>query len=337
MTPLPIRLPPILAALLLTACAGGALPTTVIEGPTMGTRYSVKLVEAPDATDEVALQADIDAVLADIVALMSTWEPDSELSRFNRSSVDEWFAISPDTHTVVAAALEVAEQSGGTFDATAGPLINLWGFGPADTRELPGAEAIAAARALLGRIELRAQPPAMRRTAEGVYVDLSAIAKGYAVDRIAELLEQRGTANYLVEIGGELRARGSNARGRPWAVAVERPLPGGRMVQRVLPLTDRSVATSGDYRNFYERDGKRYSHTIDPRTGRPVEHTLASVSVVHPSAMMADAFATALMVLGPDEGFAWAGRNGLAALFIVRDGTGFVERTTAAFEELPAE
>jgi thiamine biosynthesis lipoprotein len=220
-----------------------------------------------------------------------------------------------------------------------GPLVNLWGFGPAATREQPPSrEDITRAKQSTGfaALMLRETPPAVRKYAEGMYVDLSAIAKGYAVDRVSLLLDAHDIGNYLVEVGGELRARGRNARGNKWTVAVESPLANQRSPRRLLYLQDQAVATSGNYRNFFEYAGQRYSHTIDPRTGAPVTHDLASVTVVGQSAMTVDALATGFTVLGPDAGFDLAVQQGVAALFITRTDDGFTERSTPSFSELLA-
>ena len=309
-------------------------------GSTMGTTYTVKLAQLPDGVSLEQLGERADATLERINALMSTYRQDSEISRFNSSVDTGWQPVSAETGTVIAAALEVSHSTGGAFDITVGPLVDLWGFGPAGERDrLPSAAEIARARQRVGfrKLALRTAPPALRKTDAGVHIDLSAIAKGYAVDRLAELLESVGAHDYLVEIGGELRAGGRKPDGAPWRVAIERPDRGGTGIQRVIALEQAGMATSGDYRNFREIDGERYAHTIDPATGRPVRHTLASVSVVHGSTMYADAMATALMVMGPDHGYAFAESQGLAALFVRRAGTGeqpFEELATGAMSAL---
>ena len=300
----------------------------------MGTTYSVQLVDSPQTIEPAALQDRVDDLLADINASMSTYDPGSELSRFNASSSTDWYGVSAELANVVAAAQGVAEASGGAFDITVGPLVNLWGFGPGDSSGVPPSpEQVSAAklRTGYGKLEVRLSPPALRKSEPDLYVDLSAIAKGYGVDRVAALLDAAGIENYLVEIGGELRARGLNFRRKPWRIAVERPDPAGRTVQQVVALGDAAMATSGDYRNFFESGGTRYSHTIDPATGRPVTHDLASVTVVGADAMHADALATALLVMGPDRGLQFAQASGLAALFISRTGTGFETHVTPAW------
>jgi thiamine biosynthesis lipoprotein len=323
--------------LVVVGCERG-LQVLALQGSTMGTSYSVQLVAPPAGLDTESLGQGIEAVLEEVNALMSTYRPDSELSRFNASASTDWFDCSAELIKVLAVALQVSDASDGAFDVTVGPLVNLWGFGPeVKPSELPGQAAIDAARARTGYrlLELRESPPALRKARPDLYVDLSAIAKGYGVDRVAELLEGQGIANALVEIGGELRAHGVNGQGEPWRIAVERPLADGpRRVFRVVGLRDNGMATSGDYRNFFELDGKRYSHTIDPATGRPVQHPLVSVTVLDGEAMVADAWATALLVLGPERGLALAESLGLAALLVSRDGDALTARATAAFEQL---
>jgi thiamine biosynthesis lipoprotein len=237
----------------------------------------------------------------------------------------------------VSEAQRVAELTQGAFDVTALPLVELWGFGATEVAdELPGEAAVAAARARVGYrgLQVTTAPPALRKADAGMAADLSAIAKGFAVDEVAALLDARGLSDYLVEIGGELKAAGHNARGEAWNIAVEQPTPGARRVQRAFPLVDLAVATSGDYRNFFERNGQRYAHTIDPRSGYPVQHQLASVTVLDPSAMSADALATGLLVLGERAGIEFALAHELAALFLIRDGDDFRERTTPRFDSL---
>ena len=332
--------------LMLTGCEQGAdrseQRVLALRGATMGTSYSVQIAEPRAELDRDALANEINARLADINRLMSTYQLGSELSRFNNSSATDWFLVSPQLIAVVAAAQTVSAASAGAFDVTIGPLVNLWGFGPTPSAEdIPSAGDIQAARARVGwrQLDVQSEPPALRKSRADLYVDLSAIAKGYAVDQLAALLESYGVEDYLVEIGGELRGRGVNARGEPWQIAIERPDPSQRAAFQVVSLRDIGMATSGDYRNFVEIDGQRYSHTIDPATGRPVGHRLASVTVLAQECMQADAWATALLVLGPERGLELAEQQGLAALFIEQaadapDGERFVTHATAAFAAL---
>ncbi len=306
-----------------------------LHGETMGTTWNVQVVEPPLDLDPAALESRIREHLDTVNAQMSTYEPRSELSRFNASSSRDWFPVSAGLARVVALALEISQLTGGAFDVTVGPLVNLWGFGPgALATELPSEfdVADALARVGYGQLAARVSAPALRKALSGIYVDLSAIAKGHGVDEIAGLLEVRGLTDYLVEIGGELRGRGTNANGEPWRIAIERPATQVREVFAVVPLRSSAMATSGDYRNFFEVDGRRYSHTIDPTTGRPVRHRLASVTVLDASCARADALATALLVLGPEQGLALAQRLRLAALLIVREDDGYRTIASPAFE-----
>lgn len=309
-------------------------------GTTMGTTYSIKLHKLPAGVALEKVQSEVERVLEEINAKMSAFDPRSEISRWNAAPADVWQPISPDTATVLKEALRVCERSGGALDITVGPLVRLWHFGPAGGEAeagrkaaIPDAESIRAARERVDwkRIELRSRPPAVRRGIEGGAVDLAAVAKGYGVDRVAECLEAIGIEHYLVEIGGEIRAKGRRPDGLPWAVGVEAPRLDARQTQAVLRLEDAALATSGDYRNYFESEGRRFSHLIDPRTGRPIDHRLASVSVLHPSCMTADAWATALMIMGPEEAWATAQREGLDVLLIERKGAGFESRMTPGF------
>jgi FAD:protein FMN transferase len=326
----------LLLALLLLALAGCGPRehTLTLAGPTMGTSWSVQLPKPSARLDQAALYAEINGVLDAVNARMSTYQADSELSRFNAAASTEWFPVSTELVRVVDTALAVSTISDGAFDVTVGPLVNLWGFGPdVQADALPAQADIDAALDRVGwtLLDTRAEPPALRKERPDVYVDLSAIAKGHGVDRVAELLEAKGLTDYLVEIGGELRGRGVNAKGEPWRIAIERPDPGRRAVLRLVALTDQAMATSGDYRNFFELDGRRYSHTIDPATGRPVDHQLASVTVLAERCGEADAWATALLVLGPEQGRALADERGLAALFVERIGEELRVTESAAF------
>ena len=329
-----------IAALTGSTCGPPAGRLTLVEGVSMGTTYSVQVVGGPRALDARALRRQLDALLLSIERRMSTYDPLSELSRFNADRTCDWWPVSADTVTVIDEARRVHGLTGGAFDVTVGPLVEAWGFGPGATRARQGPErvrpgpeelALALARVGLPRLASRASPPALRKRVSDLQVDLSAIAKGFAVDELARLLDARGARDYLVELGGELRARGRNPAGEPWSVAVEQPTPGGGALPCVLRLTDGAVATSGDYRQGFEQDGVRYAHVIDPRTGEPAATGIASVTVLARTAMEADAFATALMLLPVDEGLALATREGLAARLLVRSGDGFVEHGTPRF------
>ena len=322
--------------LILCACnrhvPGTLPPMIVITGPTMGTQYTVKIVNLPEALDAERFSSGIQEKLTQLDELMSTYLPDSELSRFNRFDRNDWFEVSEDTALVIDQAVQMGEITGGAFDVTVGPLVNLWHFGPEvdSFNVIPSDEQIAEAKRKTGlhHIHVRHSPPRVLKTQPDITVDLSGIAKGFAVDRVAEHLEHNGIKNYLVEIGGDLRANGHNQHGRPWRIAIESPVADMRKIQRTVPLRNSAMATSGDYRNYFESGGQLYSHIIDPRTGRPVEHRLVSVTVFDPSCTRADALATALMVLGPEAGYRFAVGEKLPALFIITTNTGFVEKAT---------
>jgi thiamine biosynthesis lipoprotein len=303
-------------------------------GETMGTTYRVTLSKVPPSIDVARLEAELADMLATVNAQMSTYRSDSELSKFNDLRSTDWIDVSADLVTVMEAALEVSRVSEGAFDVTVGPLVNLWGFGPQQRNPvLPSVEELEATRARIGywHLQTRALPPAVKKQQADIYVDLSAIAKGFAVDRLAAHLDDLRVEDYLIEIGGDLRAKGVNARGMPWQVGIERPVADSRVVYKVVAISNQAMATSGDYRNFFARDGQRFSHTLNPHTGRPVTHSLGSVTVVSSSTMHADATATALLVLGPQAGYQLAERENLAALFIVKQDDGFVDKATAAF------
>ena len=323
--------------LLLTASCTSAdeIPQFTFRGATMGTTFAVTVVGEPlsvDATDQ--LQAGIDDQLASLDAMMSTYDSGSEVSRFNALTSTDWFQVSRDTASVFQRAREISEATRGAFDVTVGPLVDEWGFGPAGpTPTSPSDSDVERLLTAVGfpQIEVDETIPAIRKTRARVRSDLSAVAKGYAVDRVADLLDAEGYHAYLIEIGGEVRTRGHRASGQPWRVGIEWPTDGPSSLQRVIELTDAAVATSGDYRNYIELDGVRLSHTIDPRTGRPVTHALASVSVIDSLCVRADALATALEVLGPDEAYALAAERGWAVLLIIREDGGYRERLTPAF------
>ncbi|MDH3614435.1 MAG: FAD:protein FMN transferase [Gammaproteobacteria bacterium] len=321
---------------LCVACAKG--PAEVeMSGNTMGTQFSVKLTTTD--VDAARLQQDIEQSLADVERMMSTYMPDSEISRFNDNTTTDWLEVSKEFCLGVEEALALSTLTDGSFDITVGPLVNLWGFGPGELLEAPPAdENISAMLKSVGYEHLQADctRPALRKDIAELVLDMSAFGKGFAVDRVADWLEAAGFYDYLVEIGGELRLAGHNASGEKWAIGIEVPLIDQRQPYTVIRLTDTAVATSGDYRNYFEADGVRYSHTIDTRTGKPVTHSLASVTVIDDSGYRADALATALLVLGPEKGMELASRESLAVLFLLRSNSGIDERSTPAFEQLRA-
>ena len=331
-----MRLTALIVALALAAC-GGDVGQVEISGNTMGTQYIVKLPRLLDGHDAAALQTSIDAELDSDNAQMSTYMADSEVSLFNASRSVEWHAVSSSLCAKIETSQAISELTSGAFDVTVGPLVNLWGFGPGEMIDTPPSEdAIAALLAATGfqNLHTDCSKSVIRKDLPGLMVDLSAIGKGFAADRVGLLLTSLGYENYLVEVGGELSIRGMNAKGEPWAIGIEAPLPDQRRPHTIVHLTNTGMATSGDYRNFFEADGNIYSHTIDTRSGRPVTHTLASVTVVDETASRADALATALLVMGPEEGLAFAEREQLAVLMLIRTDGSIEERQTAAFARL---
>ena len=300
----------------------------------MGTTYSVKINAVLTEDALTGIRTGIAGVLSAVDRKMSTYLPESELSKINSNKSSDWQPVSADLYRVLEQALYISDVTNGAFDVTIGPLVNLWGFGPAQHDErIPPDDEIRTELENTGyrNIELRTEPQSVLKKIPDIYIDLSGIAKGYAVDKVAEYLENSAYTDFMVEIGGEIRARGQNASGQPWNIGIEKPEPRERSVQRATGLRDMSMATSGDYRNFFEIDGVRYSHTIDPRTGRPVSHNLVSVTVLDPSASIADATATGLLVLGPEQAKQVAENHDIAAYMIIKTGTGFIEVMTSAF------
>jgi thiamine biosynthesis lipoprotein len=304
-------------------------------GQTMGTTYSVKIFDPPPFDRDIRLE--IDATLRAVNDQMSTYLPNSKISRFNQFQSTDWFDVSAEFARVVEYALQVAETTDGAFDITVGPLVNAWSFGPEQrTNAVPDAARIEQLKERVGyqKLAVRLDPPAVRKSQPDLTIDLSAIAKGHGVDRLIAMLSAQGVENAFVEIGGEVRVSGNKA-GQWWKVGIQVPDVERTEVMIAQSLNaggggDLAMATSGDYRNFFEVDGKRYSHTIDPRSGRPVEHSLASVSVMADNCMAADAWATAINVLGPVRGLAVAEREKLTVLLVNRTANGYEKLATGA-------
>lgn len=307
-----------------------------ISGRAMGTQWTVKWVPSgAKAVSPEELRRAIGDQLEPLEQAFSTYREGSEVMRFNASATAGWVPVSAELAQVVADSQEISVLTGGAFDVTVHPLVVLWGFGPIRRAgSLPTNEAIALARGRVDwrALEVRRDAPALRRMRAGVALDPSSMAKGFAADEVSAALASRGLPNHLVQIAGDLRTRGPGPDGAGWAVAVEEPASGRPGVATRLRLSDRSLSTSGSYRNYFELGGRRYGHLIDPRTGRPAEHALAAVSVVHPSCAKSSAWATALFVLGPDEGFQRAVDLGLAAVFFLASGERIEARFTPAWE-----
>ena len=326
----------LLFLLLLAGCQGSSEREIIaFEGPTMGTAYHVQIVVDQSFHDQDKLTRDVNATLEEVNRLMSTWREDSEISRFNKSPVQTWFALSDDTFYVIDLAQKISQQTQGAFDITLGPLVDLWGFGARTADDqVPDEAQIKQAKAKTGfhQLELDSTSHKIRKQIS-LEINLSAIAKGFGVDKLAAVLDEWGLNDYLVEIGGEIRVKGKKPDGSFWKLAIESPIPQARRAYQVLTLTDEGVATSGDYRNYFEDKGQRYSHIIDPTTGKPITHNLESVTVISATTARADALATALMVMGPERGYAFCQQQHIAAYFIYKLADQLVHRATDEFEK----
>lgn len=306
-----------------------------ISGPTMGTSFSIKYFPSRSSRSSLAeVEIQVNQRLERVNQLMSTYLPNSELSRFNNSDVGQWFSISEETATVIELALQISEQTDGAFDITVATLVDLWGFGPSQNPPEPPADKLIQdelTKVGYRFLKFRNSPLSVMKESR-IRVDLSAIAKGYAVDLVADYLDKLGIESYMVEVGGEIRAKGLKPQQQPWRIAIESPVVEQRTVQKVVELSDIAVATSGDYRNYFEKDGVRYSHTIDPGTGYPIAHNLASVTVLSKTSAKADALATAFTVMGMDRALSFANQHDVPAFFIVKEPTGFAEHSSDAFK-----
>ena len=304
----------------------------------MGTAYMVKICVDPRYPEQriKKTEKDIAAILAQINQQMSTYIPDSEISLFNKYRGSDWFPVSVNTAAVVKQALEVSEATGGAFDMTIGSVVNAWGFGPvARKSRVPSDLQIGRALVRSGyrKVEVRLSPASLKKSQTDVYCDLSGIAKGYAVDRVSGYLDISGHTDYVVEIGGEVRARGRNDRNSCWQIGISKPQETVG-VTRIVSLKNAAMATSGNYLNYFESGGKKYSHLIDPQTGYPIEHNVVSATVVHNQCAYADAMATAISVLGPEKGYELAVELSLAVHLIIDTGQGYKEITTPEFDRL---
>ncbi|MGY8814254.1 MAG: FAD:protein FMN transferase [Gammaproteobacteria bacterium] len=305
--------------LLPIACNAPAGRPIIINGMTMGTVYSVTL-SSEHVEKKIELVNDINSILDDINQKMSTYISDSELSNINQSSNTEWITISEELFQVIQSAQDISAQTNGAFDITIGAIVNLWGFGSTKAMQsIPDPTKLDNVLQVSGHknIELNEAPFSIKKSSSEIKLDLSGIAKGYAVDRIALYLDKQGIDNYLVDIGGEVKAKGLNSMAKTWRIGIEKPLTTTREIKRIISLNNMAMATSGDYRNFFDHEGIRYSHTIDPVTGWPVIFSDISVTVLNNSSMIADALATAIMVMGPEHGFNYAKSHDIPALFIM--------------------
>lgn len=322
--------------LILSGCEKAVKPVTPIHitGSTMGTTYSVKFLPQPNLPNKEDITTKIDALLEGVNKEMSTYRKDANLSQFNAQKSTKPFPASPDLSKVVVEAIRINDLSRGALDVTLGPLVNLWGFGPEGRpQKVPTDEEIAKRRAMTGIHFLSVGNDHIIKTKSDIYVDLSSIAKGFAVDKVSLYMFDLGIENFMIEIGGELQLNGVNAYGKPWRIAIEKPSGGEQIAQEIISPGNMGMATSGDYRNYFEENGVRYSHTIDPKTGRPISHKLASVTVLNKSCMTADGLSTAFMVMGPEKALELANKENIPAFFIIKTENGFKEIASDAFKK----
>ncbi|WFE71848.1 FAD:protein FMN transferase [Halomonas sp. M1] len=330
--------------LALSACSETSRPLTppvTLEGDIFGTFYQVTIADSLTKGQARTLKEGLEKELDYVDMAMSIYRSDSELIKFNNTPVGEWFQLSEDLMHVLNVSQMVSAHSNGAFDVTIGGLVNLWSFGSENRpREAPERDIIEQRLSEVGyrHIELDITNGHARRL-QDVFVDLGGVAKGFGTDQVAAYLDEEGINNYLVNLGGDLTVKGYRDKNEqlPWRIGIEAPLDDRRQAQHIIPLLNTSVATSGDYRNYFEEDGVRYSHTIDPRSGKPIQHSLASVTVAHPENTVADAWATAMMVLGEKDGMELALSQNLAVLMLVREDTGWSSYASPAFEEIVGE
>jgi thiamine biosynthesis lipoprotein len=321
------------ASLLVLAGCEKPVEQIHLSGPTMGTTYNIKYIAAEGQPSPQELQVEVDRLLEEVNDQMSTYRKDSELSRFNQSDSLEAFEVSPQTATVVKEAIRLNGLTLGALDVTVGPLVNLWGFGPEARPEVVPTDAeLSERKAMTGIQHLAVDGNMLKKDIPNLYVDLSTIAKGWGVDVVADYIQSQGILNYMVEVGGEMRLKGLNREGVAWRIAIEKPSVEERSIQEIIEPGDMAVATSGDYRNYFERGGVRYSHIINPATGKPINHKVVSVTVLDASSMTADGLATGLMVLGEEQGMRIAEQNNIPVFMIVKTQDGFKEMASTAYK-----
>jgi thiamine biosynthesis lipoprotein len=313
----------------ISACQKTSYEILVLNGLTMGTTYSVKINADNAFVEKNKISNDIDEILSEINQSMSTYIKESELSNINYSTISDWQSISDDLFEVINHAINVSLKTNGAFDITIAPLVNLWGFGPDKLQnKIPTDEIIELTKKNTGykKISIDKSLKMISKLDPNLHIDLSGIAKGFAVDKIARYLDKCGFKNYLVEIGGELIGKGLNKDKEIWQIGIDNPNNNSDRIKRIIQLEDMAMATSGNYMNYFEKDGIRYSHTINPVTGRPIKHKLASVTVLDSSTMNADALATAFMVLGPEKALSLANNLEIALYLIIKNGERFEEK-----------
>lgn len=317
----------------LVACGNGDSLES-FGGPTMGSTYSIKYVRHAGIAEPAQVQLEVERILRDVDQQMSTYRNDSDIERFNALPANSCQTLPAAVLELVRVGEQLSEQSEGAYDLTVEPLMNLWGFGPQGREEkVPDPAVLAETLQRVGYRHLRIDGDRLCKDA-AVEVDFNSIAAGYAVDTIAARLESMGIHDYLAEATGELKAKGKKLDGSAWRIALEAPRDDQQVAERIIQVDGYGVSTSGDYRNYFLQDGRRYSHTFDARSGAPVLHSLASVTVIHPSALMADGLSTLLLILGPERAWDYAEKHDIGAFFVIRADTGFVIRTSAAFERL---
>lgn len=322
---------------LIIGCNNNDLIIYKINGFTMGTTYSIKIsnFDLSYKPDLKMLKINIDNELKRINKIFSTYILDSDISKFNSYKKTDWFETSEELVNLVDIALNISKQSDGYYDITVGPLVNLWGFGPKKVvKEVPKKSVIDRLLKIIGykKIKVNKDSNQIRKEIPDIYIDLSSIAKGYGVDKVSDLLLKKGFKNFLVEIGGEVKTNGIKSERDEWLVGIASP-KNGFSINKVIRLKNMSMATSGDYRNYFEKNGIRYSHTINPKTGYPIKHKLASVSVINKSCTLADAYATAIDVMGEKKGLSFANKNKLAVYMILRKNDEFIVAYSDYFKE----
>lgn len=328
----------IFTTIFLTACNpasnnSASSKATKLRGEAIGTTYSIIYLDPQQKLPSETLKVEFSQLINAANQSMSTYHPNSEISTFNKSQSTEPVNASPTFIKVVAEGIRLHQMTDGALDITLKPLSALWGFGPNGIpHTIPSNNELIAIKNKTGVDKITIEGETLSKSVEAIQIDLNTIGKGFLVDQAAELLEQYNIANYLVEIGGEMRLKGLNDRGQPWKIGLVNPTQGAPTAQRTVFPGNNGVATSGDYYQYFEKDGKRYSHILNPVTGKPIDHNLASVTVLHPSAMTADGLATAIMVLGAEKGLALAETHRIPIYIIIRDGDKFVSKMSSAFE-----
>ncbi len=322
----------ILIVIFMVASCQSEINYVRLDGFTMGTTYQITLQS--DQQTAVLIQQQIDTELLKINHLMSTYIDDSELSLFNQSTSLDCQQVSEETYYVIKNAIEISKKTQGKFDVTIGPLISEWGFDKKQTNDvIPSEQAIQQLVRRIGYNKVRLGNGCVQKRHPKLSINLSAIAKGYSVDHIASVLRSYNITSYLVEIGGETASKGVNPKSLPWRLAIEAPVEQKRQIQQVFTPLGLGVATSGDYRNYFEKAGIRFSHTLDPTTGKPITHDLVSVTVLHSQTMLADAYATAFMVMGMKQATIFAEQHQLPVYLLVKKEKGFEAVYTSAFKK----